>query len=265
MQTKFSIISNSIFKYFIIFAISFLWLNFYSQNLLVVALISIIIAIVVGQLIYLISKHKKNLINLSIKEKEKMKYSSTQLLLASEKEICTFFHIILKTNRDCQISKSKDYIEWDNHVFIPFYEKETLLNDDIRKIFKKHNNVKNIIIACIDCDEKAYTLANKIKQTTFTILNEQQTFNLFKKYNFYPDFNIELNKKEKFKYSNLKTVAFKKANAKHYFFSGILILITSFFIRYNIYYLIFATLLFVFSGISYFKTPIKQVDIIDEL
>ena len=71
--------------------------------------------------------------------------------------------------------------------------------------------------------------------------------------------------KEKFKFIHLKNIAFTKNNAKHYLISGFIIFITSFFIKYNIYYLVFTTLLFIFSGICYFKPSPKLPDISDEL
>lgn len=265
MQTKFSIISNIIFKYFIIFAISFVWLNFYYQNILTISLISIIIAFLVGQIIYLINSKKNKLASISLKENEKLKNCSMQLLLASKKDICIFFNIILKTNHQTTISKNNDYISWEDTIFIPYYSKQSLNLDDIIYIYKNYKNIDNIIISCIDYSDNCIEFCNQLTDTKIHILNEKDIFKLFKKYDFYPDFNIKLKQKEKFKYSQLKSIMFKKSNSKKYFFSGIMILLTSFIIRYNIYYKIFATILFIFAGISYFKPQSKESNIINEL
>lgn len=265
MQTKFSIISNLIFKYFLIFAVSFLWINFYYDNLLAVGLISIIVAIIIGQIHDYLCKQKKITSSLSAKEKEKIEEISIQFLLATNKEVLIFFNTLLKSNHVCEINKIKKNIICDDFIFIPFYNKKIIDYDDIINIYKENKSNKKIIIACIEYTDKALNLANSITNTKIIILDKYQIYRLLKKHNFYPDFNITLNSNKKFKYSDLKNIAFTKTTAKHYLFSGIIILVTSFFIKYSLYYLIFATLLFIFAGISHFKPTTKKLDIIDKL
>lgn len=263
MQTKLSYISNIIFKYFILFAIASLWLNFYIDNLVIVGLISIIISLTIGLLIFAINKKKKNTLNTTNKEQKMMADISLQLLLADENKILNFFENLLSKKRTIVINKNA--IKWDDSAFIPIYDSTTLNGDIIAKTFKNNRYTKHIFIAGISFSEDARKLAEKIKESKITLLDETATFNLMKKYSIYPDFKVELNKKEKFRYSQLKNIAFTKNNAKHYLISGFIILLTSFFIRYNVYYLIFATLLFIFASISYFKPVKKLPDTIDEL
>ena len=265
MQTRLSIISNIIFKYFIIFAITFLWLNFYISNLITIGIGSVIISVLLGTILNIISKKRKNAINLSFKEQEQMREISLQFLLAEKNQLFSFFKLLLETKHDCNIPKSKNCIDWENNAFIPFYNHSIITADDVANIFKDNKNKINIFIASIGVSDEAKKLAEQIKQSKIILLDESQVFKILKKYDLYPDFKIELNKKEKFKYSKLKDIAFTKSNTKHYFISAFIILITSFFIRYNTYYLIFATILFIFAGISFLK-PIKKLpDSADEL
>lgn len=264
MQTKFSIISNSILKYFLIFAISFLWINYYNGDLLMVSLISTIITIILSYLLTILSKKKKTSTANTLKDNEKMKDVSFQLLLAHTDDVLNFFNILLKINHTSQILKAKNIIVFEDTAFIPFYNKKQLTENDLISIYKNHKYNK-IIISCIDYSEDSLQLANKLASSKIYLLNEKAIYSILKKYDLYPDFNMPINVKNKFRYRDLKQIAFTKANSKQYFLSGIVIFITSFFIRYNIYYLIFTTMLFIFAGISFFKSQEKIPNIADEI
>lgn len=265
MQTRFSIISNVIFKYFILFAIGFLWLNFYIDDLLIVGLISFIISIIIGKIISIIQSKKNSLIKISIKEQEQIQNISYQLFLAPSERIVQFYSILLKTNHEIKINKETQSISWQNIVFVPEYSQSTITADTISKIYKSHNDCDKIIIAGIKFSEDATNLAKSISNSSLILLDEQSTFKLFKKYDFYPDFKIIKNKKEKLNYQKLKDIALSKTNTRHYFLSGIIILTTSFFIKYNIYYIVFATLLFTLSGICRFRHYTPPPNILDEI
>ncbi len=265
MQTKFSIISNKILKYFIIFSIAFLWINYYYDNVVVVAIISTLIAIIIGQIIALIFKRKSNIIKLSQKEQSHINNISTQFLLAENSKILIFYKNLLSAKRDVVISKNKDAIIWQDTAFLPMFSKSTITQDDISTAYKNYHDYQNIIIAGISFSDDAIALSTKTTDCKITTLDIQQMYKVYKKYDYYPDFSIKLATKERTNLKKVKETIFIKSNAKHYFLSGLVILITSFFIKYNTYYLIFATLLFVFSGISYFKPPKKLPSIADEL
>lgn len=265
MQTKFSIISNKILKYFIIFSISFIWINYYYDNVIIVAIISTLIAIIIGQIIALIFKKKSNIIKLSQKEQSHINNISTQCLLTENSKILIFYKNLLGAKRDVEISKNKDAIIWQDTAFLPIYNKYTITQDDISIAYKNFHNYDNLIIAGINFSDDAIALTSKISDCKISTLNIQQMYSVYKKYDYYPDFNIKLATKERANFKKVKETVFIKSNAKHYLLSGLLILITSFFIKYSTYYLVFATLLFVFSAISYFK-PFKTLpSIADEL
>lgn len=265
MQTKFSVISNKILKYFIIFSIAFMWINYYYDNTVIVAIISTLIAIIIGQIIALIFKKKSNIIKLSQKEQTHINNISTQFLLAENSKILIFYKNLLSAKRNVAISKNKDAIIWQDTAFLPIYNKYLVTQDDISTAYKNYHDHQNIIIAGIGFSDDAIALSTKITDCKISTLDIQEMYNIYKKYDYYPDFNIKLATKQRANLKKVKETVFIKSNAKHYFLSGLVILITSFFIKYSTYYLVFATLLFVFSAISYFK-PFKTLpSIADEL
>jgi len=265
MQTRLSIISNLIFKYFALFSIAFMWLNFYSTNNIFVTFISIIIALIIGNLLGLISKYKKKKINLSLIENNKIQEISFQLLINSHKENLKFFHILLKSKNICEINFKKNQIESEEFIFVPIYNSEEITESDILNIYKNNINVKKIIISCISFSTSTESLCNKLQNAKIYLLDIKQTFVLMKKYDLYPEITNKINIKKHLNFASLKKMFFAKQNSKRYFFSGIIILLTSFFIRYNIYYLISATLLFIFSLICKIKPSSIKLSIIEEL
>lgn len=260
MQTTFSKISNLIFEYFIVFAIIFLWLNFYFTNIFIVCTISIISTIIIMIIAKSIRKKKNIKSQLTINENKKIKEISLNFLLSDNNKILTFYNILLSSRHDCRIEKNS--IKWDDTVFIPNYSKQELNKDDIASIVRQNNMSECIIIAGIAFNDNAYSLVNTLARKII-LLNECDTFFLMKDRDFYPEIIVRTKSEGKFKYKDLKNIAFVKKNAKHYLFSGVIILITSFFIKYNIYYTIFATLLFIFSAISFFNKQQTQDSNID--
>lgn len=265
MQTKLSIISNIIFKYFIIFAISVLWLNFYLANLVVVIILSTIISITLGKVVSIIKKKKTIIAENSLKEQDHIKNISFQLLLTDHEKIINFYNILFKANHNVCLVKNQALLIDDKYIFIPAYSSQTISIDMVAEYYKQYKENQQIIIAGISFSGDAINLSNKIRNTKINLLNEQSTYKLFKKYDFYPDFKISQTVKEKFKLKNLKDIAFTKSNSKQYLYSAIIILITSLFINYSVYYLIFASLLFIFSAICHFKPQNEPSSIIDEL
>ena len=74
-------------------------------------------------------------------------------------------------------------------------------------------------------------------------------------------------KKEKI--NNMLNVAFNRAKSKNYFIYGIILFICCLFFRYNVYYIIFSSLMFCFSLFSRFnrkynKPKLKTIDIVSE-
>ena len=162
MQTRLSIISNIIFKYFLIFSISFLWLNFYIDNLLIVGTISLIISLAIGQLLGYIFRKKQNRKKLSLKEHEKMQDISLQFFLADHESILKFFQLLLSTKHDLQNGKDTKSLFFDNCVFIPYYSTLLITPDIIAQIFKNYKNKDKIYISAITFSDESRELAKKI-------------------------------------------------------------------------------------------------------
>lgn len=264
MQTRLSIISNILFKYTLIFLISFLWIEAYIDNLIVVTICAFVSALVVGKILGMLYHKKQESISITLKEQEMIYYASKQLLLCSDYHKIIDFFLQILSSKENVIATDRE-IFWDNNVLIPLYNYRKISLDKIIEIYKTYKKYNNIIIVGIGYEEGSCEFIKTIYDTNIHLLDEKSAFKIFKKHNLFPEFNIKLKEKDSFKLTSLKKLILSKRNTRNYFASGIVILISSVFIQYNIYYICFATLLFIMSGLCFFKKETPTPSIIDEL
>lgn len=255
MQTKLSKISNIILKYFLLFAVCFLWLNYIRISNTLAFTISISVSIVVGYTIHLLQGLKTKRINVSKEENAKIENTSLQLMYGTKKQVLDFFYNTFKTKYT--IKKHIDYITLNDYDFFPIYSTDTITQGDVLRAIKQSEN--EIIIACVSADQSAIKCA-KLTSKNVVILTQTDVYRVLKNYDSFPNFNITKTAKKKLKFVDIKNSTFAKANAKGYIISSIIILFSSFFVRFNIYYTCISTLLLIFAGICLFHPAPKPSD-----
>ena len=246
-KTTLSKISNIIFLNTSIFILFFLWCNFYIKNFKL-SLISSCLAIISFGLIYFpIYLHKsKNSKNTKIK-KQKILDFANNLLIMNYKEIYDFltknlgFKDFKKVSDTFISTNNKDifFIFTDERIFeIEFLKHLKLRNYDNIEIycFRKLNNLdiyQNINIKFIEID------------TLYELISNNNKESIPSKYKF---------DKKKIIIKDIFQTIFSKTKSKGYFIYGLIILITSLFTPYNVYYIISATSLLLISIFSRFNT-----------
>ena len=253
MQTQFSKISNIILKYFLLFSVCFLWLNYIKIPNTIALTVSIAISALLGYIIYLIQKAKTKRQNISKEENAKIEDTSLQLMYGTKKQVLDFFHNTFKSQYSTKMHN--DYISLNNYNFFPIYTTETITQSDVLKALKQSD--KEIVIACVSADQSAIKCA-KLTSKKVNILTQADVYSILKKYNSFPNFSITKTAKKKLKLTDIKNSTFAKANAKGYLISSFIILFSSFFVRFNIYYTCFSTLLLILAGICLFHPAPKQ-------
>ncbi len=265
MQTSLSKFLNIVFKYITLFAIAFVWTNFYFSPLWVAVLLAVLISLFFGLIIAYFSNKKQSSLKLKSAEKKLMEECSYQFLFGDELSTQNFFVNLL--NKDYAVEIIKDNIVVTNAnnrtLFLPIYASTTLETKDIIKayILAKQLQLSKVIITCKQACDECTQIAQSVRDVQFTIFDEAQTFKLLlQPHNTYPNFSIELKNVEKLKYSEIKKIAFSKAKTKGYFFSGITLLFASLFTRYNLYYVIMASILFAFALYCMFSSGSKSIE-----
>ena len=265
MQTRLSKFLNTIFKYTTIFLLFFVWLNFYLKNFILSIFISVLLSILIGLLLEFFSRKKQNILTLKKSEKKLIEECSFQFIFSEKKYHLNFYQMLL--SKKYKVELMSDFLIVKNNdkctLFIPIYQTSEIKSDDIIQSYLKAKElgINNIVITCKSYNEDALQYSKYVKDITFNLLDENLTFkHILKPLDTYPNFSIEKKKVDKLKYNEIKKSALNKRKSKSYLLSAILLVFSSFFTKYNLYYLITASLLFILALYSSFNTNYNIIE-----
>ena len=242
---KFNDISNIIFKIFVIFSVSFFWINYYLRNFLSTFLISIAISLILTFIIKTIEKKKNNKSKLTKKDNENIKNLKNQFTFNSNKNNKVYLQKLLNLNKKMQLN-----LNGTNYLVLPFLSVFSIGEYEIAIAFKKSfsQSQNNIIIICNEITPDALKLAYSIKECEIKILTiETLYFNFIKPSNLFPKNVVTFSEKKKYKLKELFKFTFNKNNSKKFLKLGLFTYFLSIFTFYKLYYLIFGTILIAIS------------------
>lgn len=256
---KFINILDAVFISVSVFLLVFAWLNFYISNLFLSILAS---AIVSSCLLFFINFLKnKSRAKTNEKQSNQLKaeqyatnfqlYSEAQKLKTISKFIDDNYEFKIHTHY-LTIPENKTYIFIANHV--EKVSKSILLNF-IKSYIKKANQ---IIIFTNEYDQDALNFSKSISNIKIKLLNKLDFYSLCTLYNVGIKEIIET-KQTKRPISQFFKSFFSKKHSKGFFISGLLILFTSLIIPFKNYYIIWGSILIIFSIIC--RLPkFKEID-----
>ena len=143
-------------------------------------------------------------------------------------------------------------------LLYPYYKFEEFNTEDLILTYNsaKKLNANKLVI----CVNKINTNVLKIKDKLdikIIILDKYQTYEkLFKEYNYFPQEFIIKTPKNSFK--SLVEYSLNKKRTKGYFIASIILLFSSFIVKYNIYYLIFSSILLILSLFSFINPKFNK-------
>ena len=247
-KTTFSEISNTLFIIFVLFLISFLWCNFYIRNLKnsLICSIIIILGFSIFYIPHKIKKHKKS--KSCLENIEKDSYYKAQLLLSDNKDILNFITKLYNYKNIEHITDNHIIVNENLDIYIA-YSENALTNDDIYNIYK---NSKCTEIKVFTNTKPNQTIKILGKQLEF--IDYQSLLSKCKETKTFFDNNINVEKKQKYKLKDTLCIVLGKERSKSYLLSGLLILFSSMFTPYNVYYVIISTILLALSVFSKFNT-----------
>ena len=244
----------------IIFFISFVWCRYIFKNLILSIATSIILSLLIVTIFVKVKNRRE------IRKKRKKDITShieecaNALLFNSFEENAYFYKNILDKKYKIEIKPSFLYLENSlNRValFLLFDVKK--INQDqvifCLKSVKKYDLTK-IVIICNSYDNNVLNITKNYNIKTI-ILNKQQNYNeILSVYNAFPQTDTKLKLDEKLTFSVIINNAINKKKFKTYFMGGIFLFIASLFIQYNIYYIIFSSVMFLLSILCLFSNKI---------
>ena len=245
-------IISTLFRYGIYISLYFLWINYYYRNIFISFFLSIIISIITDKVIQIFVSKRNTYVSLKSTEKKLITDFSIHFLCSTKYENINYFSSLF---HNPNTKKTKDYFIINDTTFLPYYFKRELTEDDIYTIYRSYNiTTTTLVVLCSTISESAIAFSSSIENYRFVILDEKAVYAKFlKPLSATLPNTIKFKKREKLHFKEFLAIALNRHTAKGYFSSAFVILLSSLFIRYKIYYIVFATMLFVLSYISYFN------------
>lgn len=163
------------------------------------------------------------------------------------------------------VNKS-DYMFFNGTMLRPVYSASQVTDSAVIETCQKAKTSRLKIVKIVICgrefSNEAKAAAKEIPDFKISLLNESDVwFKILKPAEFSPKQFAKTKEKMpmKNKINGMFNIAFNKKRFKGYMFSAILLLFGSYFMRYNIYYLTFSSLLLCFAFFSYFNKPFNKV------
>ncbi len=250
-KTKLSDIIDCILITLFVFILLFSWIKFYTKNIILSILIGIFATFLLIFIYFFVKSKKIKKTELSKKQKQLAQNCALQLSFSTQKSTINYFEKLLNNNYN--ITKHTNFLILKNNnqkiLFAPLFNTEKIKNTNLAQLYAiaKEKNCSILIISGIQADEEVKNLSLKIKNIKIEIWDCFTTYNkLIKDKNLLPDETVDtsiskLNIKQILKY------AFDRKRMKNYLLFGLILIISSFFVYYKIYYLIFGTIMIIIA------------------
>jgi hypothetical protein len=256
-------LTDFVFKTTLTFFIFFVWIRFYVKALYLSLFLTVLTtAIFVWFFTY--RQNKKYTAQKISKEEDILIQNYTnEFLFSSEKQNLQFFLDLANKKHSATLTKNFVLIVQNSFkiALYPYYFARKLNIDAATSIYVRAKALKlnKLIITCKTVDQEVLNFTKQLSALKIIVLDEKQTyFKLLKKYEHYPLVTNKLIMENKITLSQMLYVMFNKRKTKGYLFSGTILLLGSFIIRYNLYYIIFSSLLYFMALFSYFNTPFNK-------
>ena len=245
------------FKFTLIFLLSFVWLRFFIKTLWLCVVLSCAISIFANFILFLILKKNKSYQSLKISEKEKAEDMFFSLSL-DENYLDFFKNLVNSRHKNIEVKDKFITVLHQNGskvILFPHNQMEIISSCDLLQIINKtkKENGDKLVILCYDYDKSVISFSKNF-DFEIVILNRFESYlKLYKEYDYYPEITIKYKKEAKTTFKELLAYSFNKSRTKGYVFASIILLLTSFFVKLNLYYCIISSILLLFALISYFN------------
>jgi len=179
--------------------------------------------------------------------------------LLNKKEQLLFMCTLLKSEKNLKFNKTNLTFKRDEKTYtlIIATEFEIIKEYDFINILSKTNLTDNIMIVCNDYDAKINT--EIFENISIEFINKKKLYEeYFLKQNIYPNTPKMNTQNKKIPLKNLLLGFFSRSKAKSYFLFGLILIFSSIILPFHRYYLIFGSVLLIFSIICKLEPIIKN-------
>lgn len=256
-------IIDNIFLIVSVFLLSFLWIRFYSHNKFITLIIASSITIIICSCVHFIVSKKTKMQTATKKQANLVQNLSNFFMLTSKIQVLAIFQKAI-LSRKCACEQQKGVLVFGEFALLPIFSKPRCDDYDIltgvKKIKTLNLQEKKLIICAKNFTQEAKNFAGTLTTQQVLLLDEFETYNMFfKPINYIISTNAPKSKPNfRQKLRKLSFVMFSKQRFKGYVLSAIVLIIGSYFMRYNIYYLVMSSILILLSIFCYFNKLFNQ-------
>jgi len=227
---------------FLVFLLAYLWLTFYIRNIILVFIIAFCFAMLVNYLFMLLGRRKSAKRALSLKEQKHVREVTLQLKFMTRENVRILF------------KHAFDVLEKPLPAIFPLFNKD-VTTADVITILRRTRKASTIFIAAERFSPEITVFVNALDRDV-KLLDARAVYeNILKPADTFPEIKVELKSKKKLTWRQLRDLVFARTKARPYIIIGVVILLTSFIVRFNIYYIAVATVVFSFAIASLFMIP----------
>jgi len=234
--------------------VTFVWIKYFIRNNIYCLLVSVLISVLIVYFITLFTNERTENKTTKAETAKRINSFMYSFLLMSKTEIIKLFYEKISKKEKVRLEKS--IIIFDNNEGItPCLHLNSLSIEELSKHYRNAVKLKlnKLTIITLDCKSEIEGFSKHISKIDIKILTKNETFyNVIQRYKIYPEIVVaqKSNKKDTFK--SIMKKNFNRTRTKHFVSSGIIMLFFSLFFKYNLYYTITSSVLFLFAIISYF-------------
>ncbi len=249
---KFSL--NFVVKNFIIFLLAIAWTNFYIKPFYLSVIVACIITFTFSMFFRSIALKKEEKSGIKSAEKEALQQFEFNILTMPSIKQNEFLANVLN-NKGVEIEDGMIYVK--NHLVINKLSKAKLKQEDVYEIIKSLSTLGSdkAIIFYYDIEPSALELIKSLTSPSLELYDISYLYKEAKKQNIEIKSNVTLKKSNKLKFKQFIKILFARKNAKNYILLGIIMLLSSFIVFNPLFYVIYASIMFIFALICVFLKP----------
>ena len=264
MKISLFIIVDYIFKFILIFLLNLIWCLYFINKPIVSILVSVFLTLLIIFISNKVNTKRNVKTKLSLAEKQKILNITNTFIYMSKEEILDFFYKLASTKHNAK--KLDNFILINNQnkniALYPLFKNKSLSQDDLIEIYNncKIVNIKKILILTNKIDSNCNDIIENLSCEVVVLDNEQTYTLLLKEYEFYPEIKIKPKPTAKKTFKQVLHYALNKKRTKSYIISALFLLFSSLFVRFKLYYLLFASILLTLAIFSRFNTIFNKVN-----
>lgn len=262
-MSKFKIINlfDKLFISISIFLIIYAWINFYVRNLWTTFFLSLIFSAACVFVLYYFLNKKQEKVELGKKNTDEMNKSFLVFRLTTRKQKMELLYNLLSKEFNTKLDNGiLTYIKDEKkHLVIVATHIERISENDLINLVDEFLDIDVDVIDII-CNDVNPNINSKIfvdKKIIF-ITKQKLYLDYFSKYQIFPDNSKIDTSITKLRFKDILNNMFIPQKAKSYFFCGLILIFSSIILPYHIYYIVFGSLLLIFSILCKILPKLKK-------